>query len=53
MRSLTRVVIAHRISTIKDADRIIYIKNGTIRAIGSYAEIASLIPGFEIEIEVE
>lgn len=53
MRSLTRVVIAHRISTIKDADRIIYIKNGTIRAIGSYTEIASLIPGFEIETEVE
>lgn len=53
MRSLTRVVIAHRISTIKDADRIIYIKNGTIRAIGSYTEITSLIPGFEIETEVE
>ena len=46
MNSLTRIVIAHRISTIKDADRIVYIENGAIRAIGSFQELMEQIPGF-------
>lgn len=33
MKNITRIVIAHRISTIKDADRIINIKNGKIASI--------------------
>lgn len=33
MKNITRIVIAHRISTIKDADRIINIENGKIASI--------------------
>lgn len=52
MKSLTRIVIAHRISTIKEADKIVYIENGKIRAMGSFREIAEQIPGFGIEQQV-
>jgi ABC-type bacteriocin/lantibiotic exporter with double-glycine peptidase domain len=49
MNSLTRVVIAHRVSTIKDADRIVYMENGSIRAVGKYSEIVAQIPSFGID----
>jgi ABC-type bacteriocin/lantibiotic exporter with double-glycine peptidase domain len=49
MNSLTRVVIAHRVSTIRDADRIVYIENGSIRAVGKYSEIVAQIPSFGID----
>lgn len=53
MNSLTRIVIAHRISTIMDADRIVYIENGAIRAIGNFQEIMQQIPGFGIDQQLE
>ena len=49
MNSLTRVVIAHRISTIRDADRIVYIENGSIKAMGKYSDIVAQIPTFGID----
>ena len=36
---ITRVVIAHRISTIREADQIIFMSNGTISACGTYNEL--------------
>jgi ABC-type multidrug transport system fused ATPase/permease subunit len=53
MNSLTRIVIAHRISTIIDADRIVYIENGAIRASGNFQEIMQQIPGFGIDQQIE
>ena len=49
MDSLTRIVIAHRISTIKYADRIVYIESGAIRAIGNFKEIVEQVPGFGVD----
>lgn len=42
--SLTMVVIAHRLSTVKDADRVIYIGKGKVQGIGSFEELRSRIP---------
>lgn len=39
-RGLTILMIAHRISTLKDCDIIIELKNGRIVAQGAFAEIA-------------
>lgn len=46
---VTIILIAHRLSTIADADRIIYLENGKIRKSGSYSEIKSAIPEFDIQ----
>lgn len=35
----TIIIIAHRLATIKNADRIILMKNGTINAIGSFEKL--------------
>jgi len=47
MKDITRVVIAHRISTIRSADRIAYLKNGVIVTIGTYRELKEQIPDFD------
>jgi ABC-type multidrug transport system fused ATPase/permease subunit len=45
--NLTMVVIAHRLSTVKSADRIIYIKDGEIKGIGAFQELRVLLPEFD------
>jgi ATP-binding cassette subfamily C protein len=49
MRGITRIVIAHRISTIRSADRIAYLKDGNINTIGNYGELMKLFSKFEID----
>ena len=39
MKGRTTFVIAHRISTIRNADKILYIENGQIRESGTYDEL--------------
>jgi ABC-type bacteriocin/lantibiotic exporter with double-glycine peptidase domain len=49
MRDVTRIVIAHRISTIRGADRIAYLENGIITAIGNYSELTRVFSEFDID----
>lgn len=43
----TVIIIAHRLSTVKNADKIIYIENGTIKAQGNFDELRNLISDFD------
>ena len=45
--SRTLIVVAHRLSTILEADRILYLSNGEIKAIGSFTDVRSLLPEFD------
>ena len=45
--SLTLLVVAHRLSTVKNADKIIYMDKGRIIAQGSFQEVKDQIPDFE------
>lgn len=45
---VTRVVIAHRISTIQSADRIIYLDEGKIVGQGSFSELINQVPAFRV-----
>jgi ABC-type multidrug transport system fused ATPase/permease subunit len=45
--TLTMIVIAHRLSTVKDADRIIYINKGHIQGKGTFDELRSTIKEFD------
>ena len=47
MKSITRIVIAHRLSTVRDADMVIYVDNGEVRAIGTFEYIRGVIPEFD------
>jgi ABC-type multidrug transport system fused ATPase/permease subunit len=46
---ITLLVIAHRLSTVKNADEIIYLKNGAIEARGNFETIRREVPNFETQ----
>ena len=45
--SITVVMIAHRLSTVRNADLVIYLENGVIKATGKFEEVRALVPNFD------
>ena len=50
--TLTSIVIAHRLSTVKNANKVVYIDNGKVIAVGSFKHIKKLIPDFASQSEL-
>jgi hypothetical protein len=44
---VTFLVIAHRLSTVRNADRVIYIADGGIVATGKFEDLRTLVPNFD------
>jgi HlyD family secretion protein len=44
--SKTIIIVAHRLSTIKYADQIVFMENGTIAGIGTFEELCAINAGF-------
>lgn len=44
---VTIIMIAHRLSSVKNADQVVYLQNGNIVAKGSFSEVKSAVPDFE------
>ncbi len=47
LKGVTRVIVAHRLSTIIKADRIYYVSNGEILATGNFEDIRRQVPDFD------
>ncbi len=47
--SLTVILIAHRLSTARDADLVIYMSKGKILARGTFEEVRNLVPEFDLQ----
>ena len=48
LRGLTTVVmIAHRLSTVRDVDTVVYLSEGIIRGIGTFDEVRRAVPDFD------
>lgn len=43
----TVILVAHRLSTVRNADQVVYMENGKILARGTFSEVRSLIPNFD------
>lgn len=50
--TVTVVVVAHRLSTILDADKVVYISNGEILAEGNMNEVRRKVPEFNTQAEI-
>ena len=48
----TLVVVAHRLSTVKKADRVFYFKDGEIAAQGTFDQVRKLIPEFDHQVQL-
>jgi ABC-type multidrug transport system fused ATPase/permease subunit len=44
---VTVITIAHRLSTVQHADKVVYLEGGEVKAEGSFSEVRSLIPDFD------
>jgi ABC-type bacteriocin/lantibiotic exporter with double-glycine peptidase domain len=45
--SVTLIFIAHRLSTVRDADQVIYLDKGEVKATGTFDEVRKAIPDFD------
>lgn len=50
--SVTVVLIAHRLSTARNADKIAYFSNGKIEALGSFEEVRRRVPDFDAQAKL-
>ncbi len=49
---VTLVIIAHRLSTVLDADQVVYIESGRILAVGSFTEVRNNISNFDQQAQL-
>lgn len=46
-KKMTVIIVAHRLSTIRNVERVIYLDSGQIIADGTIAEVRKLVPSFD------
>jgi ABC-type multidrug transport system fused ATPase/permease subunit len=44
---VTVILIAHRLSTVREADKVIYMENGKILAVGKFNHVREMVPNFD------
>lgn len=50
--STTVVIIAHRLSTVRNADRVVYLSNGRVLATGTFEEVRKAVPDFDHQAKI-
>ncbi len=48
----TIIMIAHRLSSVKNSDKVIYLEAGEIRFIGKFDEVKKSVPAFEVQAKL-
>lgn len=49
---ITTIIVAHRLSTVRHVDQLIYLENGQIAGRGTFAEVRASAPGFARMVEL-
>jgi ABC-type bacteriocin/lantibiotic exporter with double-glycine peptidase domain len=49
---VTIVVVAHRLSSVKKADKLVYLKEGKILSVGTFDQVKSSTPEFEHQVKL-
>jgi ABC-type bacteriocin/lantibiotic exporter with double-glycine peptidase domain len=44
---VTVILIAHRLSTVREADQVVYLEDGKILATGTFDEVRAAVPNFD------
>jgi ABC-type branched-subunit amino acid transport system ATPase component len=45
--TVTLIIIAHRLSSVKNSDKVIYINNGNAIAVGTFDDVRNSVPDFD------
>jgi ABC-type multidrug transport system fused ATPase/permease subunit len=49
---VTTVVVAHRLSTVRSVDQVIYLEEGRVRATGSFDDVRAAVPSLEKQAQL-
>ena len=49
---VTTIMIAHRLSTVRDVDQVFYLDRGVIAASGSFEDVAGAVPAFQRQVSL-
>ena len=50
--SVTIIMIAHRLSSVRSADKVVYMADGQIKAVGSFDEVRAQVPDFDRQAQL-
>ena len=50
--SSTVVIIAHRLSTVRNVDQVVYLDKGKVIAIGTFDEVRKAVPSFDQQAKI-
>lgn len=50
--STTVVIIAHRLSTVKNVENVVYLSNGNVLAMGTFDQVRAAIPDFDTQARI-
>jgi ATP-binding cassette, subfamily B, bacterial PglK len=50
--TITTITIAHRLSTVRGCDRLLYLENGRLAAQGTFTELVQEMPDFARLVEL-
>ena len=50
--STTVVIIAHRLSTVRNADQVVYLSDGKVLATGTFEEVRKAVPDFDHQAKI-
>jgi ATP-binding cassette subfamily C protein len=45
-------MVAHRLSTVRNADQVLYMENGQVLARGTFEEVRFLVPDFNTQADL-
>lgn len=49
---VTMILVAHRLSTVRNADQVIYFDNGQVLARGTFEQVRSRVPNFDAQAQL-
>ena len=52
-RGMTTILIAHRVSTVEGMDKVIYLEDGRVAAVGTHEELCETCPAYRNMVELQ
>ena len=49
---VTRIVIAHRLATVRDCDQVAYLQDGHLECVGTFEEVRVAVPNFDRQAQL-
>lgn len=49
----SRIIVAHRLSSLKTVDRLLILRDGQVEALGTYQEVLGVSPTFQKIVQIQ